>query len=187
MNYNRKKKEYRGLAVQPTMDKYIFALDQSTDCTGWALYKNGSLEDFGKFQTNGKYLERISKLREWVRGMILQYNFRSDFTIAIEEIQLQQIPGTSRDGNIVTFKKLAHCQGVLLELFTKMDVKYEIVSASSWKSSCGVKGRARAEQKRNAQKYVLEEFGVQAIQDIVDAICIGKHLVLQDAKVINWD
>ena len=45
--------------------------------------------------------------------------------------------------------------------------------ASAWKSVCGVRGRARAEQKRNAQAFVETTFGVRATQDESDAICIG--------------
>jgi hypothetical protein len=41
----------------------------------------------------------------------------------------------------------------------------------------GIRGRARAEQKRNAQQFVLNTYNIKAIQDICDAICIGTHVI----------
>jgi hypothetical protein len=41
----------------------------------------------------------------------------------------------------------------------------------------GIKGRARAEQKCNAQQFVLDTYNVKAIQDTCDAICIGTHIL----------
>jgi hypothetical protein len=35
---------------------------------------------------------------------------------------------------------------------------YEIVPSSRWKSKLDIKGKKRAEQKRNAQKYVLDNY-----------------------------
>lgn len=164
----------------------LIAFDQALNVTGYSIFIDGSLSSYAKFSTDDG-LDTPNKLKQ-IREFILELiDEESPDEIAIEEIQLQQIPGTSAHGNVETFKKLAYVQAVILESIVEKEIKYHIVPSVSWKSSCGVRGRARAEQKRNAQAYVLEEFGVKAIQDICDSICIGKHILLEKEKEINWD
>lgn len=167
----------------------VLALDQSTQVTGWSLFENGNLVDYGKVDPSGEYLERIVFLRNWIKEYIQGYktNFGYDIEVAIEEIQLQQIPGTDREGNVVTFKKLAHVQGVVLELLVEMGVTYQVIPSSSWKSTCGIKGRARAEQKHNAQIYIEQKYGIKVIQDICDSICIGEDYLKKKNSIIEWD
>ncbi len=47
--------------------------------------------------------------------------------------------------NVVTYKKLAYVQAVLIQMFDELKLLYEIIASSSWKSTLGIKGRARAE------------------------------------------
>ena len=77
--------------------------------------------------------------------------------------------------NVQTFKVLAEVFGVISELLVEMKIPQSAVLASSWKSALGIKGRARAEQKQNAQKWVIDTYSVKPTQDECDAICIGAH------------
>jgi len=168
----------------PVKNNVILALDQSTQITGWALYEDGSLKDYGKINPSGDLINRLIKMRDWVKNKAKNIlNENKNLTIAIEEIQLQM----ATNQNVVTFKKLAYAQAILLELFTEHNIPYEIVSASTWKSKCGIKGKNRAEQKRAAQEYVKEEFGISATQDECDAICIGKSLVINNEDIFYWN
>lgn len=91
---------------------------------------------------------------------------------------------TNVANNIKTFKSLAEVYGVISELFEELDIPHSSVLATTWKSSLGIKGRARDEQKRNAQKYVLDNYGQKATQDESDAICIGTYKIQQSAH--DW-
>lgn len=164
----------------------LIAFDQALNTTGYSIFEDGALIKFDKFTTSEgvSTAEKLKEFREFV--LILIEQEKPDM-IALEEIQLQQIPGSSAHGNVETFKKLAYVQAILLELIAEKELKFEIVASSSWKSTCGVKGRARAEQKRNAQAFVLQEYGVKAIQDICDSICIGRHVTELGDKEINWE
>jgi hypothetical protein len=64
---------------------------------------------------------------------------------------------------------------VLIQMLDELKLPYEVIASSSWKSTLGIKGRARAEQKKNAQIYVNTTYGIKATQDECDAICIGTH------------
>ena len=75
--------------------------------------------------------------------------------------------------NVYTFKVLAEVFGVTQEYLAEHDYFYEVIGSSSWKSHLGIKGRTRAEQKKNAQAYVLEQYNKKVSQDEADAICIG--------------
>lgn len=79
--------------------------------------------------------------------------------------------------NVQTFKVLSEVFGVILETVRELNIDYDIVPSVTWKSTLGIKGRTRPEQKRNAQQYVLDTYKVKAIQDTCDAICIGAHIL----------
>ena len=177
------------------MSKYVLALDQSTQITGWALYKDyKELVHYGKIEPKGELINRVISLRDWVKKLVIGLKDNNqDIEIVIEEIQLQNIPGTNREGNVATFKKLAYVQAILLELAEDLKISYKIMASSSWKSSCGVRGSKRAEQKQNAQKFVTEKFNIKATQDESDAICIGyaycmeeRNKQLESDEGINW-
>lgn len=86
--------------------------------------------------------------------------------------------------NVQTFKTLAEVFGVLSELFTELKIKHTPVLASSWKSTLGIKGKNRSEQKRNAQEYIVNKYGIKPTQDECDAICIGAHYIAN--SINDW-
>lgn len=149
----------------------ILALDQSTRVTGWSVFADGTLQEYGKFDAENAGADigkRLTYIREKVTALINKYDIQK---VLIEEIQLQNTVGN----NVVTYKKLAYVQAVLIQMFDELKLPYEIIASSSWKSTLGIKGRARAEQKKNAQIYVNTVYGIKATQDECDSICIGTH------------
>ena len=163
----------------------LIAFDQALNTTGYSIFKDGGLVSFDKFTTSD--VSTAEKLKEFKGFIDKLLEDKKPNKVAFEEIQLQQIPGSTAHGNVETFKKLAYVQAILMETLAEKGIAFEIVSSNTWKSTCGVRGRARAEQKRNAQKFVETEYGVKAIQDICDSICIGKHILEKDSKEINWE
>ena len=167
--------------------KYLLALDQATQTTGWALFQNGKLADQGIFSPPGSLEERLTKIRKWLNEFLDQYP--NEIEVAIEEIQLQSNrPGQSRDMGVTTYKKLAYVQGIIIELLTSKKIHYSIIPSSSWKSTCGIKGKGSQEQKENAAKYVESVYGIKPIQDICDAICIGHYCLKFSTppEGLNW-
>ena len=149
----------------------VLALDQSTRVTGWAVFADDALQEYGKFDAENAGADigkRLTYIREKVKALIDKHGIQK---ILIEEIQLQNTVGN----NVVTYKKLAYVQAVLIQMLDELKLPYEVIASSSWKSTLGIKGRARAEQKKNAQIYVNTIYGIKATQDECDAICIGTH------------
>ena len=165
--------------------KYLLALDQATQVTGWALFENGKLIQQDIFSPTGQLEVRLTKIRKWLNDFLDKYP--KEIEVALEEIQLQNLHGQSKEMGVTTYKKLAYVQGIIIELLTSKNIPYEIVPSVSWKSSCGIKGKNSQEQKANAAAYVLQEFNISPIQDTCDAICIGQHILKnQSVEVFDW-
>ena len=161
----------------------VLALDQSSRISGWAVFADGALQEYGKFDAENAGADigkRLTYIREKVKALIDKHGIQK---ILIEEIQLQNTVGN----NVVTYKKLAYVQAILIQMFDELRLPYEIIASSSWKSTLSIKGRARAEQKKNAQIYVNTIYGIKATQDECDAICIGTHYTkLPSNEGFNW-
>ena len=154
----------------------LLSFDQSSQTTGWAYFEDGKLVKYGKFTFDYPDMGvRLMQFRNKVKELIDTY---VPDEVVFEDIQLQE--------NTKTFKVLAEVYGVLYELVSELGIKNDAVLASSWKSTLSIKGRTRPEQKRNAQEYILNHYGVKPTQDESDAICIGLHH-LSKPKTLNWN
>ena len=149
----------------------LLALDQASVTSGYAVFKDGNLVDYGKFTFNDDVIaERLVKIRAKVIELIEKHNIDE---VAFEDIQMQG----NVTNNVQTFKVLSEVFGVVSEVLQERKMKYTVVMSGTWKSTLEIKGRTRPEQKRNAQEYVLQTYNVKAIQDVCDAICIGAHVL----------
>lgn len=146
----------------------LLALDQASRTTGWAVFEDNKLYDYGKFTFEDKdFGIRLNNIRKEIFSLIEKYQIDE---LAFEDIQFQSNIGN----NVDTFKKLAEVFGIVYELATDLNLPNRAILSTTWKSVLGVKGRDRAAQKKNAQDWVLNTYNIKAIQDTVDAICIGE-------------
>jgi Holliday junction resolvasome RuvABC endonuclease subunit len=147
----------------------LLSFDQASKL-GWALFDTDTkklleygVENFSKVKDPD---ERLSKIKIKMNQLIK--NLKAE-VFSIEETQYQ--------GMIKVYKNLCELMGVIKNNFYEQEMVYIIVKSSEWKGTCGVKGKKREEQKLNAQAFVKEKFGVEASEDICDAICQGWHVV----------
>ena len=158
------------------MERRLLALDQSGRISGYAIFVDENLIAHGSINlTEEDVGQRLVLIRKEVTKLIHKYDINE---IAFEDIQMQASVGN----NVQTFKILAEVFGVILMLCTELKINYTIVSSNTWKSTLKIKGKKRSEQKKDAQRYVLEHYGIKAIQDTVDAICIGAHMIANPGK-----
>lgn len=154
----------------------LLALDQSSQVSGYAIFEDDKLIHYGVISNDQPNIGvRLNYLRQEVIKLVEQYNIDE---VIMEDIQLQ--------ANVATFKILAEVFGVLFELFTDLKIKHSAVLSTVWKSSLGIKGKDRAAQKRSAQEWVTNNYGIKPIQDICDAICIGCHYIRNKDSVFDW-
>lgn len=69
----------------------------------------------------------------------------------------------------------------------ELKLPYQIVSSNTWKSKLEIKGQQRPEQKRNAQKWVLNTYDLKVTQDEADAICLGASTFIENTGVIETE
>ena len=170
-NCKKKKGEYR-----------ILALDQATHISGFAVFSNKNLIDYGAFEAEGNNdIERSVQVKTWLISLIDQ--FEVDF-VGLEGIQYQTEIG------VTAFETLARLQGILAATCYEEKIPYKIVATNTWRAHCGVKGRSRPDRKRSMQNLVQEWFKFKPTEDEADAIGIGKYFVdTQSPKVeiVDWE
>ena len=160
----------------------ILALDQASRISGWAIFEDDKLISFGKIDLSNydNIGDRLHNLRKTIEAYIINQNI--DIVI-LEDIYMDN----QKINNVQTFKILAETFGVLYELCVSMKVPVEAVLAGTWKSTLGIKGKTRPEQKRNAQLWVQNNYNQKPTQDECDAICIGAHIIKQQNSEFNWE
>ena len=162
--------------------KYL-ALDQSLNTTGWAIFEDYDLVDFGHFNISAnkpieerlmKYSEKISEVFTWHEAVDDEVSY-----IFFEDIQSQQ--------NLETYKKLAYVQAITIYWCANYYLKYSILGPSHWRRVLKEKykidfGKTRLEQKAAAQKFVKDHFDKYCTEDEADAICLGLAGIVEKQK-----
>lgn len=148
--------------------KYL-ALDQALQTSGWAVYDNNKLLNYGFFKTHNTIPieERLAEIFTELTKLFEKYDFNYVF---FEDIQKQQ--------NIETYKKLCYVHAAVMLWCYFEQIQFSILSPSHWRSIIKDKykinfGKVRTDQKAAAQKFVKEHFDIQASEDECDAICLG--------------
>ena len=160
----------------------ILAIDQARN-GAWSVfdYEGGRLLDYGVFSYDAAhytYPQAILAIEELIDGLIKDHNVDAVF---IEDIQFRT--------NINTLKKLAHLQGVLINLCEKNHYLYGLVAPSQWQNFCkaydaGMElqpaqgSDARKKSKQMSIQFVLDVLDIETDNDnLADAICIGWYVV----------
>lgn len=159
----------------------ILALDQATQTSGWSVWVDGNLTDFGKFTFDDADIhKRIHKVCAQIEILILQHH---PDKVVLEDIQMQV-------NNVSTFQKLAWLQGAIIESCWKINMPVELSRPSEWRAACNLlKGqdKHRENQKKIAQQWVMNQFGKKCTQDEADAICIGYAASFTANNKLNWE
>lgn len=172
---------------KPAGIKRLFALDQATKVSGWAIFDNGKLCQYGVFDCpDGSQESRINATKKWVKDMII--NWRVDQVI-LEDIQLQNFENQNMNTiGVTTYKSLSHLQGVLIDLLFESEIPFKLAHTGVWRKYNNIKGKSRADKKKSAQLLVEEFYQQKVSQDEADAICIGRYglTLFKDLDFSNW-
>lgn len=148
--------------------KRVLGLDQATRISGWSIYDNDDLVQYGTFETGlNDEAARIHSIKEWLINMI---NLWEPDLVGIEGLQYQVNMG------VTVFEKLARLQGVLIEALYELNIPFQICPTNTWRHYCGVKGKTRSDKKRSMQLKAKEWFDISISDDEADAIGIGKYI-----------
>lgn len=165
--------------VQLAYEK-LLALDQSSRITGWAIFDQGKLIQFGHFCCEQpETADRLVDIRRRILNLIQDNEIEE---VVFEDIQLQTTVGN----NVKTYKALAEVYGIVEELCKEINIPAQSIFSSSWKSGLNIKGKSRPEQKKNAQIFIKNAYNIECTQDEADAICIGTHYLNQKNLTFDW-
>lgn len=166
----------------------ILALDLSTKSTGYAIYTDGTLTDYGCITASSTdFINRIQKIIQKLKELL---DNNKDITKVIaEEVRPE---GTGYGvGNLHTHKTLMYLQAAVAFLLHESyaAAAFEFVYPSSWRAKCGIKngrGVRRESVKKNDIAFVKEQFGLDVNDDIADAIGIGYAYIQEQENNFNW-
>ena len=179
---NRYKNIENEIAPKKKNTQRVLALDQATKITGFSIFDDKKLIQYGVFETNLEdEIARDSAIKTWLLSML--DNWKPDF-VGIEGIQYEEKFG------VTTFETLARLQGILMETLFWEKIPYKVCPTNTWRSHCGVKGKTRVDKKRSMQNIVKKEFDVSVSDDEADAIGIGKYVAetqIRKVQITNWE
>ena len=150
---------------------YTLALDLSTKSSGWAIYNNQNLIDYGCITASSPVLfNRIDKMTKEIGELFNKYDITK---VAIEDVIPEDV-----QHNQTIFKALVYLQGFILrEIKSHSNVKeIKFFVASEWRKKCGIrtgKGIKRESLKPADIAFVKNQFNLSVNDDVADAICIG--------------
>ena len=155
------------------MSKILIALDESTVSTGFSVFKNNELIDYGVIQSKSKnVIERIDMIITEINKLIDKY---APNKIVAENVMITMSAPTA--------KALLGLE-LLIELnaFQK-NIPCFLIRPSSWRKILGLSNSPklkRADKKKETMEYIKNKYGIEEkIDDICDAIAIGTAYLMK--------
>lgn len=164
----------------------ILAVDQARH-GAWAVfdYEEKTLSDYGVWSFDNRectFEQATLHIEALIDEVIHTHDIGAVF---FEDIQMRQ--------NVLSFKRLAQLQGVLVALCERNEYQYGLIAPSQWQNYCKARGRTAKEAKskitelendgRKKSKIlslqaVKSVYGVDTENDnLADAIMIGHYVV----------
>lgn len=163
----------------------ILSIDASTKSSGWAIFEDTKLVDYGMVTASSTDL--IKRIHKIVDGFdeILSKN-------QIDTVILEEVRPENGLQNIKTHRALMWLQGQLAVMIhdNHNNIPIEYFYPSEWRKVCGIKtgaGVRRTSLKPRDIAFVKETYGLDVNDDIADAIGIGYAFVHKLEEEINWE
>lgn len=142
----------------------LLAFDQSTTKSGYAVYQDKCLANYGLIdysKENGKEI----LMQKTICNMIEQI---SPDCVVIEDVALQTNPSV-----LILLSRL---QGAIIQTCSKNNITCFIIKPTEWRKKLEFKqgkGVKRKDLKIQAKDLVLNHFDLTVTEDVAEAICIG--------------
>jgi Holliday junction resolvasome RuvABC endonuclease subunit len=155
------------------LSKILIALDESTTCTGYAVFDDSELIEHGTFSFKSKdVLERVSLIMEEIENLIDTY--KPDNMI-IEDVQITM--------NAATAKSLLGLQFMIEVYAHRNNISCETYRTTRWRKILGLSNSRALDRKAKKQEtidYVKDKYGIEILKDDEsDAIAIGTAYLLE--------
>lgn len=156
-------------------NKIMISFDESTKSTGYAVFEEEKLINYGAIQENSKNVnERVLDILNQIKELITETY--SPETVVIENVQITMSAPTA--------KALMGLQFAIELLCYKYNIECVSVRSAHWRKVLGLSNSPkikRAEKKQQAMDYVKNKYGIdEKIDDVTDAICIGESYIKEN-------
>lgn len=145
----------------------IISFDQATHITGYAVYTDDVLTDYGvlRSKANDSYL-RMQEMFTQISALI---DKEKPDCVSLEGTQCQ-------NGNYKAFSTLCQMQGVLFAILFIRRIDFRVVPPMTWKAFHKIGNGKRALQKKAAIQIVHNR-GIDATEDECEAILQGEYVL----------
>lgn len=143
------------------------AFDQSTNVTGYSVWKDESLIKYGVIDHSDMKNDATDRFNTMCDDIIDLIKGIKPDRVIVEDIAQHQ--------NVNVLKVLARLQGIIMYHCYTLDMPIEIIAPTAWRKKLGFEqGKMkRDELKQMALNYVKSTYGYDVIEDVAEAICIG--------------
>lgn len=160
--------------------KKILALDQSTTRSGYCVFIDGKYDHSGLIDKH-KNKDLQSRFKEMYEGIHEIIEIENPNIVVLEDTQMQ-------GGNGATYKVLCQLQGAIMGMCYAMDVGFNVISPSQWRSALKFKQGPRVkreELKKQSIEFAKKEFGIDKYEDEMEACCINAGFHRMESKDID--
>ena len=145
----------------------LIAFDQSTRATGFCIMEMGS----GDIIESGVIIP--NKNDETIDRIIYTIK-RCLHLVRTHEVTFVFIEGVQNQRNPRVFEILAKLAGSLEIMLYESGYLVNVVKASEWRKRVGIKGRKRADVKKEAIDMVKEIYGIEVSEDEAEAVLFAR-------------
>ena len=154
-------------------------LDASSTCTGWSVFRDNKLIDYGAIKPKGQnWQERVYNEKPELEQVFKKYH--------PDKIFMENVP-LKASGGLKTLVILGGVQGFIYGVAASNNIPIEFVDPNTWRSMGGVfdgtqEGKKRDHLKQRAIEMANEKFGLNLLwvspkstknqDDIAEAILI---------------
>lgn len=146
--------------------KKIMSIDQSTSKSGYAIFTNGQLAEWGIIRPS-KRVHQVNMISVFLR-IIKKIEEENPDLILIEDVYMKKGPKF----NIDTHKKLSNLQGMLIAYFVLNSLEYKVISPNTWMNKVIGKNHC---SKEDTQNCLNKKYSTVFREDEADAVAIGLY------------
>ena len=150
----------------------LIAFDQSTTASGYCVMELGT----GDIVESGVIIpkkndETINRITYTIKRCLNLVRTNEVAFVFIEGVQVQRNPRV--------YEVLAKLAGSLEVLLYESGYLVNVVKASEWRKKVGIKGRKRADVKKEAIEMVKELYGLDVSEDECEAILFARAFAME--------
>lgn len=150
----------------------LIAFDQSTTATGFCIMEMGT----GNIIESGVVIpkkndETIDRITYTIKRCLNLVRTNEVAFVFIEGVQVQRNPRV--------YEVLAKLAGSLEVMLYESGYLVNVVKASEWRKRVGIKGRKRAEVKKEAIELVKELYDLEVSEDEAEAVLFARAFAME--------